>query len=286
METLRSTWRQLCRDKAGLAGLVIFLLFVLVALFAARIAPYSPSEIHYGPDGEVERLEPPSARHWLGTTRMGRDVFSQVVMGSRVALMVGILSAIAVVFIGTNIGLISGYYGGRVDEIIMRVVDVVYGIPFLPLALILVAILGPGIRNVIIAIALVTWRSSCRVIRSQVLSLKERAFIDSARASGASNLRLMYLHILPNVLPLSLVYVALSMGSGIMTEASLSFLGYGDPRLPSWGQILYDCYTSQAMFVAWWWMIPPGAAISLLVMSGFLLGRSYEEIANPLLRER
>lgn len=274
------------KDIAGMAGVSIFCFFLLLALSAPYIAPYDPGEMQFDDNGRLERLSPPSSKHLFGTTLMGRDIFSQVVMGSRVAIFVGVISAICVVFIGTNIGLIAGYYGGKTDSIIMRIVDIIYGIPFLPFALILVAIMGPGILNIIIAIVLITWRNTARIIRSQVLSIKQRMFIEAARISGASDLRIIYKYIAPNALPLSLVYVALSMGYGIMTEASLSFLGYGDPTLPSWGKILFECYSSQAMFIAWWWMIPPGMAILLLVLSGFLIGRSYEEIANPRLRER
>ncbi len=266
-------------------GVAILLFFILLGIFAGHIAPYDPMEMHFDSGGSLRRLEPPSPDHWFGTTWMGRDVFSQVVLGSRVALIVGILSAVCVVFVGTNIGLVTGYFGGRLDSIVMRIVDIIYGIPFLPFALILVAILGPGVKNMIIAIVAIAWRNTARVIRAQVLSLKERAYIQSARISGASDFRIIYKHIAPNVIPLSLVYVALSMGTGIMTEASLSFLGYGDPTLPSWGSILYSCYTSQAMFIAWWWMFPPGIAITLLVLSGFLTGRAYEEISNPRLKE-
>ncbi len=274
------------KDKVGLIGITIFLFFLLTAVFSSYIAPYDPIEMNFSENGKLLRLNPPSKDHLLGTTKMGRDVFSQVVLGTRIAMLVGVTSAICVVFIGSNIGIISGYYGGRVDNIIMRIVDIIYGIPFLPFALILVAVLGPGVINIILAIVLITWRNTARVIRSQVLSIKQRAFIEAARISGASDFRIMYKYIAPNVIPLSLVYVALSMGYGIMTEASLSFLGYGDPTLPSWGKILYECYSNQAMFIAWWWMIPPGLAITLLVLSGFLIGRSYEEVANPRLKAR
>ncbi len=274
------------KDKSGLIGACIFIFFLLIAIIGPYIIQYDPSEMQFDEMDKLIRLQPPSAKYWFGTTSMGRDIYSQIVMGSRVALLVGIVSAICVVFIGTNIGLIAGYYGGRIDNIIMRIVDIIYGVPFLPFALILVAVMGPGIKNIIIAIVLIAWRIPARVIRSHVLSLKQRAFIEAARISGASDFRIMYKYIAPNVIPLSLVYVALSMGYGIMTEASLSFLGYGDPTLPSWGKMLYECYSTQAMFIAWWWMIPPGIAITLVVLSGFLVGRSYEEISNPRLRER
>ncbi|MCL6451417.1 MAG: ABC transporter permease [Acetobacteraceae bacterium] len=284
--TARELLSALTRDRLGLVGLILFGIFALTAVFAPLIAPFDPMQMHFRPDGTLARLEPPSASHWLGTTRMGRDVFSQVVMGARPALLVGVLSAVCVVAVGTNVGIVAGYYGGWVDDLLMRLTDLAFGVPFLPFALILVALLGPGLRNMVIAIVLVMWRSSARVVRAQVLTLKRRAFVEAARIGGAGNLRILYRHLLPSVLPLALVYTALAMAWAIMAEANLSFLGYADPRMASWGKILYECYTSQAMFVAWWWMVPPGAAITLLVLSGFLVGRAYEEVANPRLRRR
>lgn len=285
-QSFTNVFKILTKNKAGLVGLIIFTIFLIIAIFASFIAPYDPMEMNFDANGAIKRLQPPSTSHLLGTTWMGRDVFSQMIMGSRIAMIVGILSAICVVFVGTNIGLVAGYHGGKVDNVIMRIVDIIYGIPFLPFALILVAVLGPGIKNIILAIVLITWRNSSRVIRSQVLTLKNRTFIEAARLTGASDFRILYKHIAPNVLPLSLVYVALSMASAIMTEASLSFLGFGDPTVSSWGKILYSCYSSQAMFKAWWWMLPPGIAITLLVLSGFLMSKAFEEVANPKLRER
>jgi len=283
---VKKTLKILKNNKAGTVGLVIFITFVFIAIFANQIATYDPMEIQYSDKYEVKRLQSPSKEHLLGTTWMGRDVFSQMVIGSRIAVLVGVISAICVAFIGTNIGLIAGYYGGIVDKILMRIVDIMYGLPFLPFALILVAVLGPGIRNIILAIVIITWRNSSRVIRSQTLSLKNRTFVEAAKLTGASNLRILYKSIAPNVLPTSLVYVSTTMASAIMTESSISFLGLGDPMQVSWGRILYACYSSQAMFKAWWWILPPGIAITLLVMSGYMMGRVFEEIANPRLKER
>jgi len=209
-----------------------------------------------------------------------------VIIGSRVALLVGILSAIMVVFIGTNVGLLAGYYGGKIDDLLMRLTDIVYGIPFLPFAIILVALLGPGLPNIILAIVLISWRTTARVVRAQVLTLKQRAFIDAARVAGAGNLRIVYMHLAPNVLPISFVYAAINMGWAVLTEASISFLGYGDPLLISWGKILFNAYVAQAVTVAWWWVMAPGIAIMLLVLSGFFISRAYEEIINPRLRAR
>jgi peptide/nickel transport system permease protein len=274
------------QDKLGMAGLVILLFFIALALFAPYLAPHDPMETLMNPDGTMARMQPPSLDFPFGTDRMGRDILSQVIIGSRVAVGVGVLCAVMVVIIGTNVGLIAGYFGGKVDDILMRITDIVYGIPFLPFAVILVALLDPGIFNIILAIVLITWRSTARVVRAQVLTIKERAFIEAARVSGAGNFRIIYRHIMPNVLPLSFVYGALSMGWAILTEASVSFLGYGDPLLMSWGKIIFMCYVAQAIMVAWWWVLAPGLAIILLVLSGFFIGRAYEEIVNPRLRAR
>jgi peptide/nickel transport system permease protein len=274
------------QDKLGMAGLVILLFFIALAIFAPYIAPHDPMETLTNPDGTMARMQPPSLDFPFGTDRMGRDILSQVIIGSRVAVGVGVLCAIMVVIIGTNVGLIAGYFGGKVDDILMRITDIVYGIPFLPFAVILVALLDPGIFNIILAIVLITWRSTARVVRAQVLTIKERAFIEAAKVSGAGNFRIIYRHIMPNVLPLSFVYGALSMGWAILTEASVSFLGYGDPLLISWGKIIFMCYVAQAIMVAWWWVLAPGLAIILLVLSGFFIGRAYEEIVNPRLRAR
>lgn len=283
---MKKLFTPFARNILGLIGFIIFVFFILIAIFAGRIAPYDPMEIQFGADGSVKRLLPPSREHLLGTTYMGRDVFSQMVIGSRIAVLVGVLSALCVAFIGTNVGLIAGYFGGKTERILMGLVDIMYGVPFLPFALILVSLLGPGVENVILAIVLITWRNSSRVIRSQVLSLKTRTFIEAVKLSGASHLRILYRHVAPNVIPVSLIYVSTSMAGAIMSESSISFLGLGDPMQVSWGRILYTCYQSQSMFIAPWWILPPGIAITLLVLSGYMMGRAFEEIANPKLRKR
>lgn len=285
-KSLRDQFALFRQDRMGVIGMVILSVFCLVAIFAPYLAPHDPMETLNKPDGRMARMVPPSWQFPFGTDRLGRDIFSQVIIGSRVGVGVGLLCAVMVVFIGTNIGLVSGYFGGKIDDLLMRVTDIVYGVPFLPFAVILVALLGPGLFNIVLAIVLISWRSTARVIRAQVLTLKQRAFIEAARVAGAGDFRIMYRHIMPNVLPLSFVYGALSMGWAILTEASVSFLGYGDPLLISWGKIIFMCYVAQAITVAWWWVLAPGAAIMLLVLSGFFIGRAYEQVVNPRLRQR
>jgi peptide/nickel transport system permease protein len=284
MEIMKTLWQSFTHDRLGLIALGILLTFVIVAVAAGIISPFDPSASNYHPDGRLVLMEPPSPRHWLGTDRFGKDILSQLIYGSRVALSVGLLSALGSTFIGVNIGLVAGFFGGKIDNLLMRITDVVYGIPFLPFAMILVALLGPSLLNVIIAISVISWRTTARVIRSQVLSLKHRTFVEAARVSGCGRWRIIYVHIAPNILSLAFTYTVLTMGWSILTEASLSFLGYGDPELISWGRTLFMAHVAQAMRVAWWWVLPPGLAISTLVLAVYFVGRTFEEITNPRLR--
>jgi peptide/nickel transport system permease protein len=199
-------------------------------------------------------------------------------------LIVGITCASFIAIIGTNVGLIAGYCGGRVDAVLMRITGLAFGIPFIPFAVVLVALLGPSLWNMILTISLLMWRTTARVIRSQVLSLRERAFVKAAKIAGASDLRIIYVHIFPNVLPMTLLYVAFDIAWAVLAEASISFLGFGDPNQVSWGQMLYLAYVSGSIRQAWWWTIPPGLGLSLFVISVFLVGRQYEKLASPRLR--
>lgn len=239
-----------------------------------------------GSDRFVSRLLPPSREHLFGTDHLGRDLFSQNVHGARIALLVGFIGAALVVLIGTNIGLVAGYFRGKVESFLMRAVDVMYGIPFEPFALILVLLFRPSLLIVILAVSLLSWRTVARLIRSQVLSLRERPFVKAARIAGASDLRIMYLHIFPNVMPLVFLELAIAVGVAIIAEATLSFLGLGPPQSISWGGILHDARTSGAWRTAWWWNLPPGLFIMTTVLSVFFISRSLEVVANPRLRAR
>jgi len=283
-KALADTYGFLRRDKFAMAGAMIYLFFILVAVFAPYIAPYDPHElIIEGSDLASDR--PPSAQHLLGTTNMARDIFSQLVYGARPALTVGFSAAFFVVVLGTLVGLLAGYFRGWVDTVLMRLADVAFGVPFEPFVIVLVGFLGPSTWNIVLAMALLLWRDTARVIRSQVLTIRERSFIEAARASGASHLRIMFVYIAPNILPLSLLYGSLAMGWAILTEAAVSFLGFGDPNVISWGYMLHDAYVSQALSRgAFYWFVPPGLCIMLTVMAGFYLGRGSEEILHPRLK--
>jgi peptide/nickel transport system permease protein len=272
------------RYPAGAAGLAIVALFVIVAVFAPVIAPFGPFEVVYAPDSAVVSLAAPTARNLLGTTNQGMDVFSQLVWGARVALLVGLLSAIGSAVIGTLIGLMSGYFGGLIDEALMRLTDIAFGIPFLPFAMVVIAIAKPSLTLVILLVVFFLWRTTARVIRAQVLTLKTRPFVTAARAAGAGEANILFREIMPNVLPLSFLYMAIGVQTGVMLEAALSFLGFGDPNAQSWGIMLNAAFRAGAMRTAWWWVLPPGLALSAFVIAVFAITRAYEEHLNPQLR--
>jgi peptide/nickel transport system permease protein len=221
----------------------------------------------------------------LGTDAQGHDILSQTLLGSRVALLVGFLSAGFSIGIGLIIGLVSGYYGGAIDAVLMRFTDVILVLPALPLLITFAAIMSPSIWNIIIIISIIGWGGVARVIRAEVLSLKERPFIDSARVTGASKSRIMFKHIAPNVIPLALLYMTFAVSGAILFEAALSFIGLGDPNTMTWGMMLNYVQHSNALN-NWWWLLPPGLCITLVCMAFFLLGRAFDEIVNPRLRRR
>jgi peptide/nickel transport system permease protein len=272
-------------SKLGTAGFTMFFLCVLISVFAPVIAPYPPQEQHYSTDKTLLKLMPPSKDHYLGTTLLGKDVFSQIIWGGRPALVIGIATALAVIFIGVSIGLISGYYGGWVDNLLMRITDIFMGVPFLPFIIVVLSLWGPSLTTIIFSMATIMWRSTARVIRSQVLTLKERPFVDAARVTGASDFKIMFFEIAPNILPIALVNVAFALAWAIITEASIGFLGFGDPEVLSWGTIIYSAFASEMSYKAWWWVLPPGVAIMIIVTSVYFIGRAYEEVVNPRLKK-
>ena len=223
----------------------------------------------------------------LGTDHMGSDLWSQLIYGARISLMIGLTAAFISVFLGTTVGIISGYIGGAVDEVLMRFVDVLLAIPSLPVLIVLSALLGTSVWNVVILVALFSWMGTARLVRSQTLTLKERSFVEAAKASGGSDGYVMVTHILPNVMPLVFSSLVLRIPSAILTEASLSFLGLGDPRVPTWGRMLQNARGFGAFTVmAWWWLLPPGLALTFLSLAFVFIGNTINEILNPRYRER
>jgi peptide/nickel transport system permease protein len=279
-------WTVLQHDRFAFVGICIYVMFAVVALAAPLLAPHDPQQtIMRGED--LMGNQPPGRAFLLGTTNVGRDIFSQLVYGARPALTVGFVAAFFVVLIGTVVGIVTGYFGGWGDAVLMRLADVAFGIPFLPFVIVLIAFLGPSLWNIVLAMALLLWKDTARVVRAQVLSLRERGFVESARVLGASPLRIMLVHIAPNVLPVALLYGSLAVGWAILTEASVSFLGFGDATHISWGYMLQDAYISQALSTgAYNWFVPPGLCIMLLVMAGYFISRGYEELMFPRLRRQ
>jgi len=273
------------RNAYAAIGLTIYVIFILAAILADQLIHYRPLEILFSDSYQLKRSLPPSAGHWLGTTYGGRDIYSQLIMGTRSALAVGLTAAICVVAIGTLVGLISGYFGGWVDNLLMRLSDIALGIPFLPFVIVLAAFLGAAQSNIVLGIALLLWPNSARVIRSQVMTLRERAFVEAARVTGAGQWRILFVHIAPNVLSLAFLYTSVAVGWAILTEAAVSFLGFGPSNTVSWGYMLQDAYASQAMGRGQYnWFVPPGLCIVLVVMGGFFISRDYEEILFPKLK--
>jgi peptide/nickel transport system permease protein len=278
--------RSLTGDSFAMAGLVILGVFLLIAIFAPLIATHPPHEAALTPEGRLLRLRPPSADHWFGTTTFGNDVFSQFVLGFRVAFLVGIIGALAVGVISTLVGVVSGYFGGLVDDVLMRITDVALSIPTLPFAVVAVGLLGPSINNIILVITLLFWRNGARIIRSAVLTERERVYVKWARAAGASHLHVIARHILPNVFRVVFLWITMSVAFAILTEASLSFIGLGDPSTVSWGQMLNTAFSSGNLRTAWWWVVPPSVALVMLISALYLVGRAFEEQANPRLRRQ
>lgn len=284
LQALRSIAATIWRDGLGRVGVVILLVFAVAAVLAPVIARNDPFETQRLPSGAIARNQAPSLTYPAGTNRLGQDLFAQLVYGARMALVVGTVAALGGGIIGTLVGLTAGYFGRWVDQILMRITDIALAIPFLPFALLFLAFFGSGLRNIILVLALLFWRTTARVIRSQVLSLKERPYIQAARGAGAGNLRLMFVHILPNVLPLVFLYLALGIGGAVAAEAALSFLGFGDPLVPTWGLMMNMAFQAGALRNAWWWVVIPGTALTLFVTATYLTTRAYEEVVNPRLR--
>jgi peptide/nickel transport system permease protein len=223
----------------------------------------------------------------LGADHMGADLWTQLVYGTRISLSIGLSAAAISVAVGTAVGIISGYLGGVVDEFIMRIVDVLMAIPDLPILIILGALLGKSVWNIVLLISAFAWMGTARLVRSQTLSLRERVFVEAAKASGASDAYVMIIHILPNVLPLVFAGMVLRIPSAILTEAALSFLGLGDPRVATWGRMLHNARGFGAFTtLAWWWLVPPGLAITFLSLAFVFIGNTVNEILNPRYRER
>ncbi|MCI0425389.1 MAG: ABC transporter permease [Actinobacteria bacterium] len=285
--TAGRVWRQFRSSRQGMIGLSVLAVFVIVALAAPLLA-------------DIRELNPVFARaqgnpQWaspdqfgpLGTDYIRRSVWAQFVWGSRVSLFVGLAATVLTIFIGSVVGIVSGFIGGKTDGALMRLTEWFLVIPFLPLAIVLASILGRSVWNIIFVIGITSWPSTARLVRAQVLTVKQRLFVDRARSLGAGGGHIVGHHILPNVSGLILANATLAVPISILTETSLSFLGLGDPGAASWGKTLEEAFVNGAMVRnAWWYFLPAGLGILAVVLAFTLIGRTLEEIANPRLSGR
>ncbi len=280
-------WGIFIKNPVGKTGVIILTVFMLMALasfFLPLLNPmYDPMT---GIDPNIKVSTPPSLAHLLGTDNVGRDIFAQLLEGAKVAFIVGLSSALFSIVLGTVIGMVAGYTGGWVDAFLMRMADIIMVMPSLVILLILASLFGQfNIWLIVFIIAIMRWPAVSRVIRSQTLSLKQRPFIEASKVAGASSTRIIFRHIMPNVLPLAFLYMTFRVTSAILVEAALSFLGFGDPSQVSWGMMLQWVWKSGHMFQAPYWLIPPGISISLLTLAFYMLGRAMDEVLDPRLRK-
>jgi peptide/nickel transport system permease protein len=270
----------LWRSRRGRVSVVVLAVFIFVAIFGSLLAPYDPNA------SSTDVLAPPSADHLLGTTEVGSDVFSQLLVGTRVSIVVGFSAAVISAVLGASVGLIGGYFGGLTDKLFDGFENWFLVIPQLPLMVVLARLLNPSLFVLVMVIGLTSWAGTGRVVRSQVLTLKERAFVERARALGASDWHIIRRHVFPNVVPLIFANTVLIVAVAILAEASLAFLGLGDPTHISWGTMLENGFDSGAPSAgAWWYLVPPGLCITVLVFVIGLIGYVFEQHINPRLRE-
>jgi peptide/nickel transport system permease protein len=277
LRRLRDTWLRFCRRRLALVGLVLLLATVLMALLAPVLFPEGPFKITGG------RLIPPGAEHWLGTDHLGRDVLSGVLYGARAAFLVGFLSVLMSLAIGVVVGALAGYYGGWIDDVLMRITEVFQVMPRFFLALLVVAIFGANIWGIVFVIGILSWAEIARLLRAEYLTLRERPFVTAARAYGAPNFQIIVVEILPNASSPIIVAASLQVASAVLLEASLSFLGVGDPNVMSWGTMLNSA--QQFLRMAWWNATFPGLAICVMTLGIALISDGLNDALNPRLKE-
>ncbi|MCY7676270.1 oligopeptide ABC transporter permease [Bacillus safensis] len=274
---LRLFCEKFFKNKLAVTGSVILLIIIFSAIFAPMIAPYAPEH-----QDLLKRLQPPSAEHFMGTDKFGRDIFSRVLYGARVSLLVGFVSVVGAITIGTVVGAVAGYFKGFVDSLLMRFVDIVLSIPDIFLLITLVTIFKPGIDKLILIFALTGWTTTARLIRSEFLSLRTREFVLAARTIGTKNHVIIFSHILPNCIGPIIVSATLKVGSVILAESTLSYLGFGiQPPTASWGNMLQDAQNFSIMVQAWWYPLFPGLLILLTVLCFNFLGDGLRDALDP-----
>ncbi|MFF1968107.1 ABC transporter permease [Streptomyces sp. NPDC058232] len=280
-QSLARFWREYRTHRGGLWGLAGLILIALIAVFAPTLAGADSQSVTDAPGGA---LESPSGEFPLGTDQFGRSVLALLVWGARVSLTVGLLAAFLCVAIGTVVGIVAGHFHGWCSTVLMRVTDWFLVMPTLVLAIALATVMDRSIWTVILAIGVTTWPTTARLVRAQTLAVESRPYIERARALGGGHGHIMARHVLPNVMPLVLAQTTLVISSAILTEATLAFLGLGDPTITSWGGMLQDAREAGAVSAGdWWYLAPPGIAIALVALSFTLCGRAIESVLNPKL---
>lgn len=277
-------WRVYRRNRQGMWGLAILLIFIALALAAPllvderRLEPAFSTGIPF---------QPPSADAWLGTDKFGRSMVDLLVYGARISLLVGFTATVGTMLIGSVVGIAAGYYGGRIDALLNAFTNWFLVLPWIVLAIVLASLLGATLFNIILVIAITSWAGTARLVRAQTLTVKERAYVERARALGAGDWHLITRHILPNVFPVIFANTVLTVALSILSETTLSILGLGDPNSVSWGVIIEESFSSGALTAGyWWWLIPPGVCIVLVTLAFTMCGYALDEILNPRLRER
>ena len=281
---LRQFWKTYRKSRMGMIGLGVMLFFLAIAIFAPLIVDQKGLSVASTPG---RPFESPNVHFWLGTDNFGRSVLDLLVYGSRISLTVGFAATIVTMLLGTGIGIASGYYGGRIDAILNAVTNWFLVIPWIALAIVLASILGPTLFNIILVIGITSWAGTARLVRAQALTVKERPYVERARALGAGDWHLVSRHILPNVMPVIFANTVLTVALSILSETTLSLLGLGDPNSVSWGRIIEESFTNGALSAGyWWWLIPPGVAIVMVTLAFTMCGYALDEVLNPRLRQR
>jgi peptide/nickel transport system permease protein len=282
--SIRRTIGLVWSDRLGRAGLLLLAATFVVAIFGPILFTFDPAAVG---KSAADILRPPTMQHWLGTDELGRDVFRATIAGARLSLLIGLVATAISIVVGAVVGIAAGYRLGVVDGLLMRITDFFLVLPALPLIIVLAALFGQSTFVLVLVIGLTSWPSTARIVRSQVLSLRERQFITRVRSLGATDLRIVMSHILANVMPLIFANTVLVIAGSILAEATLAFLGLGDPVHVSWGTMLHFAFESGATGRgAWWYVLPPGIGIVLVVLGFVLSGHTLDRILNPRLRSR
>lgn len=283
-QQFKDNWTEFTRTRSGLVGAVLLLIVILLSVITPILVPVETLDVT---KITAAQNEPPTAAHLLGTDPAGRDVLGMLLWGSRISLLVGFAATAVSMIIGTVVGMAAGHFTGITQAVIMRIIDFFLVIPGLVLAIVLSSVLSRGVWTIIIAIGVTSWAGTARVVRSQTLTIEARPYIERARALGAGDGHILGRHVLPAVLPLVLANTTLTVGSAVISESTLSFLGLGDPGTVSWGSMLKTALdTGAATAGYWWYVIPPGLAIVAVVLCFTLVGRALEAVFNPTLRTR